>query len=93
MAEAASEGHALRSFRQLSETIKALFWDTASALGERFEPKHRQELYLIKFQSRTNLHGKDWADFTKELWNLADKAYSDFSEEAWERLSLERFLD
>ena len=85
-------GRAQTAFQQLSEEARADFNEAKKALTERFEPKSCKSRYQTEFQTRRKKKTEAWADFAKDLKQLADHAFPNLEDKARERLALNVYL-
>ena len=83
---------ASKAFKKLPAGVQRSYEEAKSALGERFEPGTKRQLYAAELQARKKRKGEEWADFAEDLKVLVDKAYPDFEDRARERLALNHYL-
>ena len=85
-------GRAQTAFKKLPDEAKESFDAAVRALGERFEPQSKRELYVAEFQTRRKRKTESWADFGEDLRVLADRAFPQLNTEAKQLLALQRYM-
>ena len=80
------------AFKKLPDDAKESFETAVTALGERFEPQSKRELYVAEFQTRRKRKTEGWADFGEDLRVLADRAFPQLNTEAKQLLALQQFM-
>ena len=75
-------GRALMAYKKFPTTTRGSYKNAIKALQERFEPKCRQDLYLVEFQAPRKGKMESWPEFGEDLRILVDKAYPSLDDEA-----------
>ena len=89
MAEGPHDREAQTAFKKLPDDAKGSFEAAAKALGERFEPQSKRELYVAEFQMRHKRKTEGWGDFGEDLRVLANRAFLQVNTDAKQLLALQ----
>ena len=86
-------GVARRTLKSVLTTKHQTYDQIITALGNRFEPEDREDLYLSQLRARRKLHDEKLEDLADDIRRLCELAYPTYDFEALERVGRNHFLD
>ena len=87
-------GIAQQTYQDLNETVQEGSFDgLAEALGRRFAPAERVELYKAEFYARKRVSGEKLGELAANVRKLAKKAFPGATNEIVDQLAKDRFID
>jgi hypothetical protein len=87
------EGKALEAYRALSADVQGDFDRLVAALGQKFAPSERRQVYRLEFEARNLQPGEKLDDLAYDIGVLAKRAFPDFGAMERRNLALARFVD
>ena len=86
-------GAAQETYLSLSDEIQGERFEVlAEALGKKFAPAERLELYKAEFQARRRMPGEKLGELAASLGKMARKAFPGAPSEILDRLAMDRFI-
>ncbi len=85
-------GRAQKDFQRLPAATKASYELTWKALGARFEPHSKKELYVAELQARRKKPAEGRPEYAEDLGTLVDKAFPSLEDAAREQIALTNYL-
>ena len=86
-------GPAQETYQSLSETVQSgSFEGLADALGRKFAPAERVELYKEEFRTRKRQSGEKLGELAASISRMTVKACPDGSPEIRDQLAMDRFI-
>mgnify|MGYP001554130896 CR=1 FL=1 len=86
-------GVARRTLKSVLSDPGKSYRQIIAALGNRFEPEDREDLYLSQLRGRRKLQDEKLEDLADDIRRLCELAYPTYDFEALERVGRNHFLD